>query len=836
MHKTIDTACVIITDLLGLCVCPAIEELVFRLCELRSYGRFEHRFASVGLKSTTDGVSGLQTVIDQASGLLLKFEELRKTTVTARRNFAAFFLWLDACSNNLSDDRDESQPVMCPALDVDRIIECIRTEFVTDSVGDFLIDPTKPRPPLAAVAVAAKAASAHARATTAVTTSVTADPPLALRDRWAAANSGPAPSALRGLSKALIERWSAFAEVTALSLSPLCSFDSTRSFVAFSPVVPASPAAPTASSSIANSPHSSAAGTSAVPSGAASILNTPATDRRPPAGSVLFTPTTGGGSVPPVPLFSPLLSPAKPAGSDGSIPSTPFTTVASDEKSLSSSNRQTPNSLAAGSSAAAAAVTAPAGVTSSYNLALNPSALSPSLIAMSCVATPLASPESDSTELTVPALASPIVPQPLHHYFAVSGIDAQTACPFIVVLMTSAEPHTPVSAAAGSEQKSAPASQSVRIATLVFPSLIGRQLALQQSRKSAAAGGGGGMTNASPKPVSHSLSLGNPIVSLSFYKNDTLAVLVRTEEPATPVAPTSPSAEVKSSTATGSTVCSRMWFVEVGESKLPYESLPSDVTQALLSGSGGSGAGMGGAAVPSILQFAAQYIRLKYPNRKQLIAVAASPAPAPGSSPAASVHTTPIKSGSSVSAIPTASPGTGSLPFAISQTHIAECGLLGSRRTYTHSVLRQRDLSHTYARSVDIGKRGIGAVLCGTRRLLLFDVEDHELIAQAEAEAAEAAAAAAAAAAEAEADPITSATPIKELSAGGGSRSATPSISASGRRTPGSGTERKYTTPQHLKATVTNLSPSAIGSGGGGGVSSVMSPNRIDSDGDSTMN
>jgi hypothetical protein len=157
--KAVKRATTALCELVSCNLQPAMEELLFRLAELRALARC----GAVGLP-----IPALDAAIDGARLLVLKVEELRKVVVVTRTNFLALFGWINNCKLALAEDDEEDEAPPAPeVVSLVAVEECIRLDLACDRLGALIEE--APLPP----------AAAYARGSEAL------DPPP-FRDRWRA--------------------------------------------------------------------------------------------------------------------------------------------------------------------------------------------------------------------------------------------------------------------------------------------------------------------------------------------------------------------------------------------------------------------------------------------------------------------------------------------------------------------------------------------------------------------------------------------------------------------------------------------------------------------------
>jgi hypothetical protein len=140
--KAVKRAASALCELVSCNLQPAMEELMFRLAELRALAHC----GAVGLPVAT-----LDAAIEGARLLVLKVEELRKVVAVVRTNFLALFGWISNCKLALADDDEEEETPLAPeVVSLAAVEECIRLDLASDRLGALLEE--VPMPPAAAYA------------------------------------------------------------------------------------------------------------------------------------------------------------------------------------------------------------------------------------------------------------------------------------------------------------------------------------------------------------------------------------------------------------------------------------------------------------------------------------------------------------------------------------------------------------------------------------------------------------------------------------------------------------------------------------------------------------
>lgn len=129
-EKALDSACTRVLSLVQNNLHQAVEEVVFRLSEMRGLARWKDRYESIGLDAPV-----VNAVLDNAGGLLMKVEEVRRTMTEVSRNYKCFFKWLGINVAALSDEQQE--PIRTGPIQTEYIAECLEKDLLRNRFGQF---------------------------------------------------------------------------------------------------------------------------------------------------------------------------------------------------------------------------------------------------------------------------------------------------------------------------------------------------------------------------------------------------------------------------------------------------------------------------------------------------------------------------------------------------------------------------------------------------------------------------------------------------------------------------------------------------------------------------
>jgi hypothetical protein len=145
LQKVVEKTCAEMIEVVQQNIMPAVEQLLFRLCELRSIARWKDRYSCLGLDEAI-----ITSAIHTASAFALKSEDLLQVIIQSNKNYHCLFKWMLAYVIKYTDDEmTQNTPESLAALvylnpslsmEVEAIAECLRLDLTCDRLGTFFVN------------------------------------------------------------------------------------------------------------------------------------------------------------------------------------------------------------------------------------------------------------------------------------------------------------------------------------------------------------------------------------------------------------------------------------------------------------------------------------------------------------------------------------------------------------------------------------------------------------------------------------------------------------------------------------------------------------------------
>uniref|UniRef100_A0A7S3ZF98 Anaphase-promoting complex subunit 4 n=1 Tax=Lotharella globosa TaxID=91324 RepID=A0A7S3ZF98_9EUKA len=129
MHKNIDLASNTVLHIAQESLCPALEQLVFRLGEMRG--------SACRAGAIAPDTKALTVATKKAARCAAAVEALQQAVMAARTNYRFFFDWLQQMIRRLAGEDFDEAKMDSAVANFGKIAKCISHDLVGDSVGKF---------------------------------------------------------------------------------------------------------------------------------------------------------------------------------------------------------------------------------------------------------------------------------------------------------------------------------------------------------------------------------------------------------------------------------------------------------------------------------------------------------------------------------------------------------------------------------------------------------------------------------------------------------------------------------------------------------------------------